>query len=74
MACLECVAVCPAEGALQMSLPRKRSLPSWAIAAAIAILFLGIAGYAKYAGYWQTDLPSTVYFELIPHASELAHP
>ncbi len=72
--CLDCVAVCPAAGALQMSLPRRRTLPAWAMAAAIAVLFLGIAGYARWAGYWHTDLPSQLYYDLIPRAAEFAHP
>jgi len=72
--CLDCVAVCPAAGALQMSLPRRRALPAWAMAAAIAVLFLGIAGCARWAGYWHTDLPSQLYYDLIPRAAEFAHP
>src|SRR5215831_8531371 len=61
--CLECVAVCPSEGALQMSMPRlMRSpnngrVPAWALAAGIAILFIGIVGVAKSAGYWNGDVP-----------------
>ena len=72
--CLECVAVCPAEGALDLTVMRGKKIPYWAMAAGIAILFLGIAGYAKWAGYWQTDLPSSVYMELVPRANEFAHP
>jgi polyferredoxin len=75
--CLECVAVCPAEGALRMSLAVQRPprlIPAWTIVAGIGVLFLGIRGYAQWAGYWRTDLPSHVYFELIPKAGELAHP
>ena len=74
MACMQCVAVCPAEGALQMALPRKRRVPAWAIAAAMAALFLGIVGYARHAGYWRTDLPSQLLFELVPRAQEFTHP
>lgn len=72
--CLQCVAVCPAEGALHMSLPGRRRIPAWAMAAAIAVLFLGIVGSAKLTGYWRTDLPSHVYSELIPRANQFAHP
>ncbi|HZT28416.1 MAG TPA: 4Fe-4S binding protein [Bryobacteraceae bacterium] len=72
--CLECVAVCPAEGALRMAVGRKRAVPGWAIAAAAGVLFLGICGYARWAGYWHTDLPGRVYFELIPRANEFTHP
>ena len=72
--CLICVAACPAEGALHLSLPRRRRVPAWAVAAGIAVVFLGICAWAQWAGHWRTDLPSRVYFELIPHAHEFAHP
>ncbi len=72
--CLECVAECPAAGALIMAGPHRRRVPAWAIAAGVAILFLGFTGYAKLTGNWRTDLPSTVYQELIPHANEFEHP
>jgi len=73
-ACLQCVAACPAAGALLMAAPRKRRVPAWAIAAGVAMLFLGVCGYAQWSGNWRTDLPSQVYFQLIPHASEFTHP
>jgi polyferredoxin len=72
--CLECVAECPAAGALMMSAPRGRRVPAWAMAVGVAVLFLGICGMAQWAGYWRTDLPSEVYFRLIPHANEFTHP
>ena len=81
--CLECVAVCPAEGALEMALPQwTRShqspsagrLPAWAMAAGIAVLFLGIVGYAKSAGYWNGNVPEYVYRQLVPQANAVEHP
>jgi hypothetical protein len=57
-----------------MAAPRRKPVPAWAIAAGVAVLFLGICGYAQWAGYWHTDLPSQLYFELIPNANEYAHP
>jgi polyferredoxin len=72
--CLECVAVCPAEGALQMSVGRRTPTPAWAISLGIAAIFLGFVGYAKMAGYWDTKVPESVYFRLIPQAQELGHP
>jgi polyferredoxin len=68
-ACLECVAVCPAEGALRLS-----RVPAWAVAVGIAAIFLGAVGYARWNGYWRTDLPSTVYEQLVPRAHEFGHP
>jgi polyferredoxin len=72
--CLECVAVCPAEGALMMAAPRRRRVPAWAMAAGMGAIFFGLVGYAQWAGYWQTNIPSSVYFEHIPRASEFNHP
>jgi polyferredoxin len=72
--CLECVAVCPAEGALMMTAPRRRRVPAWAMAAGMGAIFFGLVGYAQWAGYWQTNIPSSVYFEHIPRASEFNHP
>ena len=72
--CLECVAGCPAAGALIMAAPGRRRVPAWAMAAGIAALFLGICGAAQWAGYWRTDLPSEIYFRLVPHANEFTHP
>jgi polyferredoxin len=80
--CLECVAVCPAKGALQISPVWRRGGPAergearsaWAMAAGIAILFLGIVGFAKTAGYWNTNVPAAVYRQLVPHANQAQHP
>ena len=72
--CLQCVAVCPAAGALAMTAPGKRQVPGWAIAAVVAGLFLGFCGYARWSGHWNTDLPDRVYLELIPHVNEFEHP
>jgi polyferredoxin len=78
--CLECVAVCPAEGALQMALPQMvaaqtaRRMPTWAFAAGVAVLFFGIIGFAETEGYWKSDIPQAVYKQLVPHANEASHP
>lgn len=73
LGCMECVSVCPAEGALEMSAPGRRRVPAWGIAAAAGVLFFGITGYARWSGHWRTDLPSRVYFELIPQARDFGH-
>lgn len=79
LGCLECVAVCPAEGALDLSalgrkrFGRRRTEPAW-IAIAIAAVFLGSVGLAKWTGHWDSPIPSHVYQRLIPHAVEYDHP
>jgi polyferredoxin len=79
--CLECVAVCPSQDALAVSLPnivamktKPATLPAWAMAAGIAVLFLGVAGFAKATGHWDSAIPTTVYEQLVPNADQAAHP
>ncbi len=79
--CMECVAICPAEGALDMSLPRafglaqrNNRMPAWALAVGIAVIFLGIVGFAKSEGYWQSRVDNATYQQLVPHANEATHP
>ncbi len=71
--CFECIAACPVDSALVMSLPRRRKLPSWALAAGIAVVFLGTVAYAKWAGTWRSPIPDSTYQELIPRAEEFHH-
>jgi len=77
--CLDCVAVCPSDGALQMALPalgavKPARVAPWAMAAGIAAIFFGVVGFAKTAGYWNTDVPASVYQQVVPHANEATHP
>ena len=73
--CLECVAACPASGALFLSTAvRRRPVQAWVVAAGAIAIFLGVCGYARWTGHWNTDLPSRTYFELIPRANEFRHP
>lgn len=72
--CLNCVAVCPVENALYMSLEGRRRVPVWLMAGGIAALFFGCVLIAQWTGHWHTDLPRKVYMELVPRANEFAHP
>jgi polyferredoxin len=74
IACYECVSVCPATGALEMTGPRRRILPAWTMATCIAVVFLGIVSYAQWSGHWRVNVPSAVYHDLIPRAHEFGHP
>ena len=77
LGCLECVAICPAENALDLSLigakPLNHRTP-WAVAAGISLLFFGVLGYAKVTRHWDTYIPDQVYQRLIPNADEYGHP
>jgi polyferredoxin len=77
--CLECVAVCPAESALGLHLhmpqiAHRKPVPTWALAAGVAVVFCGIVGYAKVTHHWNTSVPDRVYQVLVPSANEVSHP
>ena len=72
--CLECVTVCPVQGALRLSVGRSRAIPTWAVVATIAVIFFGLVGYAQLGGHWNSPVPSEAYQQLIPAAGSLAHP
>jgi len=48
-------------------------VPVWAMATAIAVLFFGVVGFAKSAGYWDSHVPRALYQQLVPHADEAQH-
>jgi polyferredoxin len=84
-ACMSCIAACPAENALQFALPARKSedfverwvsrkLEPWTVAAAIALIFFGIVGYAKASSQWKRDAAPHVYMELVPQADQESHP
>jgi len=73
--CLECVTVCPAQGALKLAATRRGpALPAWAVVATIAVVFFGLVGYAQLAGHWASPIPHEVYQALVPAADTFAHP
>jgi polyferredoxin len=71
--CLACTSACPVPLALVVSLPHRRRLSGAALAAGIAIIFLGTVAYAKWAGAWKSPIPSSVYQDLVPRAQEFHH-
>ena len=84
-ACMECVAVCPAQDALQFSLPpRRAAAPAqrWfrrtvgplALACILAYIFFGMVLYARATNHWQTNIPRAIYMNLVPHVNEVSHP
>ena len=72
--CMQCVAECPAAGALFLAAPGRKRVPAWVVAGGIAAIFLGVCAYAQWVGHWRTDLPNSVYMELVPRANEFSHP
>ena len=84
-ACMECVAACSTQDALQFSLaPRRASAPAhrWlrrtlsplVLAGALACIFFGFVLYAKASGHWGMDLPRGLYMDVVPNANVATHP
>jgi polyferredoxin len=84
-ACLQCVAACPAENALQFALPARkaataerrwyrRTLSPVVVVCVIAYLFFGIVLYARVTGHWKSDLPREMYMQLVPNTDHMSHP
>lgn len=84
-ACMECVASCPAEDGLQLALPprraaltegrwRRRAVALVAAACILACIFFGMVLSARAAGHWKTNIPRSMYLELVPHANQAEHP
>ena len=81
---MECVAVCPAENALQMALmPRRaettaarwlmRTVKPQMVAAVLAVAFFGLIGVARLTGHWQTHISREIYMQLVPNAENFDH-
>ncbi len=84
-ACMACVASCPAEGALQFSLPvarqaqqplprYRRAVTPLGMVALLAAIFFGTILFARATNHWQTHVPDVIYQELVPSATQAAHP
>jgi polyferredoxin len=84
-ACMACISVCATENALHFALPPRsfaRSSDRWyrrsfgprTVAGLLALIFFALVLTAKLSGHWQTHLPNSLYFDLVPRADELSHP
>jgi len=84
-ACMECVASCGTQNALQFALPPRaatsiaqrwtgRALSPIAATLILAALFFGGVGLARATHHWQTNISDDAYRELIPHVDDDSHP
>jgi polyferredoxin len=67
-----CRYLCP-YGALRIGTKNGR-MPVWAFALGVAVVFFGVVGYAKISGHWKSEIPQSVYRQVVPHANEASHP
>lgn len=84
-ACMQCVAACPAQDALQLALPPSKAATArerWArrglrpavVVVVIAYFFFGAILFARATNHWRTDMPKAAYFYLVPQTNRLTHP
>jgi len=84
-ACMACVDACAAEYALQFALPptraaeregrwRHRVVAPLAVAGILAGIFFATVLVARATHHWQTEVPRSIYLNLVPHANDVAHP
>ena len=84
-ACMECVAACSAQDALQLALPPRQSAPlreRWtkrtlgpvAVACVLMYLLLAVVLFARMTNHWKTEMPRSVYLRLVPYADQVTHP
>lgn len=72
--CLTCVSVCPAKGALDVSLTGRKPVRPEIYAALVLAVFFGIVAVAKVSGKWQSNVTHEEYQEIVPHIEKLDHP
>ncbi|OGW56705.1 MAG: hypothetical protein A2Z09_03870 [Nitrospirae bacterium RBG_16_43_8] len=72
--CLACVSHCPAKGALDMSLPKRKILNPVLFAGLVLTLFFGAIGIGKLTGKWHSAVTYEEYQRIIPQTSILKHP
>jgi polyferredoxin len=59
--CLACVEVCPVKNTLEMRTKNCRPIPTWAMGALVAGVFMGITGLAMLTGNWQNKISEQEY-------------
>jgi polyferredoxin len=72
--CLTCVSHCPAKGALDVSLVKRKTVDPALFACLVIIILFGSIGIAKLTGRWHSAVTYGEYQRIIPQTAHLAHP
>jgi polyferredoxin len=72
--CLTCVSYCPAKGALDVSLLKRKTVNPVLFVCLIIAVFFGSIGIAKLTGNWHSAVTYEEYQRIIPRTEHLDHP
>jgi len=72
--CLTCVSSCPAKGALDVSLMKRKTVNPVLFACLIIAVFFGSIAIAKLSGNWHSAVTYQEYQRIIPMVDDLDHP
>ena len=74
LGCLTCVSRCPAQGALDATLPGGRVVPPAVYALLVAIVFAAILATARATGHWEAGVSPAEYLRIVPGLGSVNHP
>ncbi len=72
--CLTCVSCCPAEGALDAAVMKKRKMRPFVFIVMAVLLFFGVVGAGMLTGRWNSSVMPSDYSRAIAQASVFEHP
>ncbi|MGE5315640.1 MAG: 4Fe-4S binding protein [Acidobacteriota bacterium] len=65
--CLQCVEICPVKQTLEVRLPAaKKGVPTWALAALVAFVFVAVTGLGMMSGHWKNGMTESEYLMRFP--------
>ena len=72
--CLECLPVCPQKDCLQLTLPKKRTIPPLLLPTLIISSFLIFWLLARMSGHWQSQVPPETFRHYYQQVQSIGHP
>jgi len=74
LGCLTCVSRCPTPGALDATLPGRRTIAPALWAALVAAVFWGVIAAARITGHWEAGVPAADYLRIASEREPVSHP
>lgn len=74
LGCLECVAACPVDDCLTVSLYGRRKLPALLLPLGVLLIFFALWLWARSSGHWYSEIPLDVLKAYYQESRILTHP